>query len=222
MARLKFGILGPLIGKIADLVGYVRLGMPLLRTKPKKTKKKKTRSDGQKAVNARFKLVKSFVSLIGEFIHVGYANDVAKTQRIPENGAVSYILREAVTGEYPNLQIDYSKVLVSRGRLPKPRNPNVELEGNILRFTWEVDPKWGYPLNRDQVMLLAYLPANHSTDYVLSGARRKDGADELEVSIRRQGQPGFKKDDFIETYIAFISDDRKRISDSVYVGRVTI
>lgn len=222
MAKLNFGILGPFIGKIANLVGYVRLGQPLLRSKPKKSKKKSVRSDAQKAVNLRFKLVKSFISDIGEFIHEGYRIDVAKTDRIPENGAASYLLMEAVKGEYPNFEMDYSKVLVSRGKLPKPLNPTVKLEGDTLKFSWDVDPKWGYELNRDQVMVLAYLPANGTADYSLSGARRKDGSEELKVGIRRQDEYDSRKDDFIEVYIAFVSDNRKRISNSVYIGRVVI
>ncbi|WP_316818576.1 DUF6266 family protein [Pedobacter nyackensis] len=222
MARLKYGILGPVLGKIANLVGYLRLGQPILRSKPKKPKKKKVRSDAQKAVNLRFKLVKSFISVIGEFIHEGYRLDVAKSDRIPENGASSYLLNEAVTGDYPNYEIDYSKVLVSRGRLQKPSNPTVKLEGNTLKFYWDVDPNWGYELNRDQVMVLAYLPTNGTADYSLSGARRKEGYEELKVGIVRQDQYDLKKDDFIEVYIAFVSDNRKRISDSVYLGSVAV
>lgn len=222
MAKLNFGILGPAIGTLSNLVTYLRLGQPLVRTKPKKRAKKAKRSDSQKAVNLKFQIVKKFLSVTGEFINVGYRNDVAGTSRIPENGASSYLLSEAFTGEYPNLSIDYAKVLVSRGKLSKPLNAEVKLEGNLLKFTWDADAVTSYPRIRDQVMLLAYLPANETTNYLLSGARRKDGFEELEVAICRQNLSDMKKDEVIETYMAFISDDRKSISDSVYVGSVVI
>lgn len=222
MAKLNYGILGPLIGKIANMVGYVRLGQPSIRINEKKSKKKKRRSDAQKAVNVRFAMAKAFVSDVEEFTNVGYKTDVEGTTRIPENGVTSQMLTAAFVGEYPNIKLDYSKVMVSKGKLPPPVNATVKLEGNILKFTWAVDPACGYPLNRDQVMLLAYKPANRDANYLLSGARRNEGAEELKVSIRPGNQVAFPKDEFIETYIAFISDDRKRISNSVYVGRVSI
>lgn len=222
MARMKFGILGPIIGKLANLVAYLRFGQPIIRSKPKKPTKKKPRSDAQKAVNLKFLMVKRFIASINEFINVGYKFDVDGTTRIPENGATSYLLKEAVIGVYPDLKLDFSKVMVSRGKLPAPTNVVVKLEGNILKFTWDVDSNCSYPLNRDQVMLLAYKPANQAADYLLSGARRIDGAEELEVNLQPTTDINFVKDEYIETYIAFISDDRKRISDSVYVGQVSV
>ncbi|SMD14208.1 DUF6266 family protein [Pedobacter nyackensis] len=219
MARLKNGILGPLIGKIANLVGYVRLGQPVIRMEARKRKKKRVRSDAQKAVNLRFKIVKSFIAVISGFINVGYKLDVAGTTKIPENNAVSYHINEAVTGTYPDLVLDYSKVLISRGKLSGPLNPTVELEGDVLKFKWDVDPKSDWKRKRDQVMLLAYKTATHESDYIVSGARRFEGEDELRVQIARHKN---RKDDFLETYMAFISDDRQSISNSVYVGRVAV
>lgn len=222
MASIKYGILGPIIGKISNLVTYIRYGVPVVRTKPKKKSKKAKRSIAQQAVNLRFLMVKKFVAVIREFINVGYQFDVADTPRIPENGAVSYLLKEAVTGVYPDYEMDFSKVLVSKGKLPVPLNPTVKLDGDTLKFRWTVDPKWSYKLNRDQVMLLAYLPANNTAEYLLSGARRNEGSEELKVSLVPKTNSNANKDEYIETYIAFISDDRKRISDSVYVGRVSV
>jgi hypothetical protein len=219
MARLKSGILGPLVGKIANLVGYIRLGQPVIRMEARKRKKKRARSDGQKAVNLRFKIVKSFIAQISDFINVGYKLDVAGTTKIPENNAVSYHINEAVTGTYPDLVLDYSKVLISRGKLPVPVNPTVELEGDVLKFKWDIDPKPEGKRKRDQVMLLAYKTGTQGSDYIVSGARRLEGADELPVQIARSK---YEKDDFLETYMAFIADDRQSISNSVYVGRVAI
>lgn len=222
MARLKSGILGPVSGKISNIVGYERKGVAVIRTKKKKTRKKAVRSNAQKAVNLRFKMVKYFVSDVNEFINVGYAPDVSGTTRIPENGATSYLLQEAIIGQYPDQKLDYSRVLVSRGKLSAPVNPTVKLEGDTLKFTWEVDPNCDYQLKRDQVMLLAYMPENRNADYLLSGARRNEGTEELKVKIRRKRHGDLPKDKYIETYIAFISDDRKQISDSVYVGRIDV
>lgn len=111
---------------------------------------------------------------------------------------------------------------VSKGTLPPPENPTVEFEGDVLTFKWDVVPNSDYRLNRDQVMMLAYKPANNMAKYVLSGARRTEGTDTMEVHVRKKDWGQFVKDTVIETYIAFISDDRQRISDSVYVGQIVL
>ena len=71
-------------------------------------------------------------------------------------------------------------------------------------------------------MLLAYKPANDEADYLVSGARRNEGTEELKVTLRTKTESNSLKDEFIETYIAFVSDDRNSISDSVYVGRLSV
>lgn len=222
MARLTNGILGPILGKIENLVGYIRLGVPVIRMRPRKPKKKIKRSDGQKAVNLKFRIVKSFISIVSEFVNVGYRLDALGTTKIAENNATSYLLKEAIVGEYPDLALDFSKVRLCKGKLPPPVNATVELEGDFLKFKWDVNPNWNRFLKRDQVMLLAYSPVNEVAEYVLSGARRSEGADVLPVNIVREDSSWVKKDAYLETYMAFISDDRQGISDSIYVGKVMI
>lgn len=221
MARIKSGILGPLVGKLANMVGYVRLGEPVLRMRPKKPIKKKPRSEAQKAVNMRFKVVRSFISAIKGFVNVGFKNAVAGTTRTAQNGAASYNMKEALIGEYPDFTLDYSKVKVCKGNLPCPINPTFELVGNDLIFKWDVDPNWDYELTRDQVMMLAYLPLNNTASSINSGARRDTRKDTLDIRPLK-GLRGESEDRIVETYISFISDDRQSISDSVYVGSVDI
>lgn len=222
MAKLNKGILGPIIGKLANVVGYIRLGAPVLRMAPVTRKKKKTRTEAQQAVNLRFKIVKSFIAKVNTFISVGFKLEVAGTTKIAENAAVSYNIKNAVVGEYPDLALDYAKVMISKGRLPAPSNPRVELQGNFIKFKWDVDADWAYKLKRDQVMMLAYLPANERTYYSLSSARRSVGEDLLEIRTMAVARGSAKRDDVIETYMAFISDDRQSISDSVYAGKITL
>jgi len=128
MAKLNNGILGPLIGKLANVVGYIRLGQPVVRMVPKKLKKKKIRTEAQQAVNLRFKIVKSFISKVKTFVAVGFKLEVAGTTKIAENGAVSYNIKNAVIGEYPDLTLDFAKVMISKGHLPAPLNPIVEMQ----------------------------------------------------------------------------------------------
>ena len=222
MARLLEGIFGPIVGKLANTVGYVRKGQAVIRINARKPKRKKARTPAQQAVNLKFKLVKAFISVINGFTNVGFKLDVEGTTKIAQNNAVSYNIKDAIKGEFPDFELDYSKIIVSKGTLMPPLNPTVELEDNQLRIKWEVNPGLSRERRRDQVMMLAYLPVSKETSYVLSGARRTAGEDVLEIDYRKTDHYSQKKDTSIEVYVAFIADDRQSISDSVYAGRIEL
>lgn len=221
MARLKNGIFGPIIGKLANVVGYVRLGQPVLRSISPSVPKQRT--PAQLAVNERFKVVMAFISPLTRFINVSFRVEVLGTTQIAQNAAVSYNVKNAVKGIFPGFEMDYSKALVSKGVLPTAHRPAVEFSDGLLTFHWEQDPETDRVRDRDQVMMVAFLPANNRAYYSLSGARRIAGTDVLEVHrIEKKDGKTYKKDLYIETYISFISDDRQSISDSVYVGRIDL
>jgi hypothetical protein len=112
----------------------------MIRMSPRKTKKKKPRRDAQKAVNLRFKLVKSFISLTTQFTNVGFRLVALGTTKIAENEAVSYNLKNAVTGTFPDFKLDFTKVLLSRGELPPPEGATVTLQDNLLKFKGQSIP----------------------------------------------------------------------------------
>lgn len=186
MAILKNGILGPVVGKLGNVVGYIRMGQALIRIQPrKKSKRNKHRTPAQKAASEAFAVVSRFVTPINEFINVGFKLDVAGTARVPRNAAMSYNLA-AVTGEYPNQEFDYTKGIVTAGKLMAPENALASLNEynpvemrSSLKFSWDIDPDQGYLRNRDQVMMLAFFPETGVMDFCLSGARRKEGSDIL-------------------------------------------
>ncbi len=229
MARLKNGIFGPLVGRLGNIVGYVRLGKALARMRPvKKKKRDQKRSPAQKAASNAFAVVSSFVTPINEFINVGFKLDIIGTGRIPRNAAMSYN-SVAVTGEYPDQKFDYTKGVVSAGKLLVPTNPRAELhEYNpvtrcaSLKFSWDVNPNWESVRKRDQVMLLVYFPESRDISYTLSGARRVEGSDILPLSVEFRTGRSTVRETYAETYMAFISDNRESISNSVYTGRIIL
>ncbi|TKC09161.1 DUF6266 family protein [Pedobacter frigoris] len=225
MARLKDGIFGMIVGKLGNLISYDRLGENVVRMKTRKPKRKKPRTPAQQAVNIRFSLVKSFVSAGKDFISVGFAADVKGTTRIPENGAVSYNLKHAVIGEFPDFQLDFENVLVSKGKLPTPEYAAVTREGNLLKFTWSTTDHDSYPRNRDQAMMFAYFPGTNdsvNTEFITNGALRSKGQDELDIGYHLEGATYKTKKTSVEVYLAFISDDRKDVSNSLYLGNINL
>jgi hypothetical protein len=229
MARLKNGPFGALIGKLGNLVGYVRLGQSLIRMKPHtKRKRSKKRTPAQKASSEAFTIVSKFVTPINSFVNIGFKLDIKGTAMVARNAAMSYN-SAAVNGEYPNQQFDYTKAVVTAGKLLGPENPQVVLnEYNpvavkcSLKFSWAVNPDWNYIRQRDQVMMLAFFPETGTANWCLSGARRSEGSDVLAIFPDFIDRVNTIKQTYVETYMAFIADDRESISGSIYTGRVNL
>lgn len=230
---MKHGPYGPIVGKIGNTVTYVRLGEVCVRTL---TTKKKNKIFTQKQIAAfdRMRVMMGFVSPINTFVLTSFKLAVKGTNKIAQNAAVSLNISNAVMGEYPNLELDYSKIVVSKGNLLPAQNPVIShtvesttdkraIYTNVfLKFHWDIDATLDYDRESDQVMLLAYLPDNKTAFYKVSGARRSEGEDTLKGCIAIKKRGSVIKDRFIETYIAFISDDRESISDSIYMGRIDL
>jgi len=62
-------------------------------------------------------------------------------------------------------------------------------------------------------MLLAYEPESINATFSIYAGQRAEG--ETDLSIRKRKTPVI-----LETYISFISLNRKTISDSIYTGQV--
>jgi hypothetical protein len=229
MAKLKNGPFGPLVGKLGNLVGYIRLGQSLIRMRPHtKSKRSKKRTPAQKAASESFTIVSRFVTPVNEFINIGFKLDIIGTAMVARNAAMSHN-SAAVTGEYPNQEFDYTKGIVSAGKLLGPENPVVELHEYdpvavkaALKFSWDVDPGWSYTRGRDQVMMMAFYPETGDADFCLSGARRSEGSDILPIGPAFVSRGSIIRQTYVETYMAFIADDRESISMSVYTDRVIL
>ena len=230
---MKHGPYGPIVGKLGNTVGYIRLGEACVRTLTPPNKNK-IYTQNQIAAFDKMRVIMEFVSPINTFVLTSFKLAVKGTNKIAQNAAVSLNIKTAVIGEYPNLKLDYSKITVSKGNLLPAQNPVIShvvepptdkkvIYSNVsLKFQWDIDPTWDYDMKSDQVMLLAYLPDNKTAFYKLSGARRSEGEDTLKGCIAIKNHGNIIKDRFIETYIAFISDDRESISDSIYTGRIDL
>jgi len=220
MARNKWGPLGPFIGKIGPLIGYLRRGTPVIRAQPHKSNK--PRSNAQKASNKAFSLVMKFAPPINDLISYGFHPATKGLGAIPQNAFTGYLRKNAIAGEYPDLYIDCSKVLVSMGDIIPPAYPTVTLNNGKLTFSWDVDPNWPKRNNTDQVLVLAYYTATKRAAYAIGNNWKYEGQAVLELLPAEKDYLGKPLDTVVETYLAFISNNRQRVSDSVYTGQIVL
>jgi hypothetical protein len=204
------GMFGPSRGKVGNLVYYIRNGKPIVR---KIGRIQKEPTEAQLDNWLRMKVANAFCKAVLPFIQYGFMEQIQGKDLSQMNVGVSYNKINAIKGTYPGLSMDYPKVLLSEGPLLQADEVEVAIVPEGLKFDWYVDPQLRWPDNTDQAMLMAFFPDTNETKYKLFGAERSAGSALLELSAPLLTE-------YMETYIAFISADRKQVSTSVYAGAI--
>lgn len=208
MAISKNGIYGAQHGKLGNIVYYTLNGTPVSRTIGQNTKPPTIRQlDSRK----RTGMTSSMLKPIKEFIELGFLDTTPNISTNAYNRAVGDNVNIIIEGSYPDLYINFEKILVSNGDLKPAEEPTVVQVAEGLRFSWLTYPRMAWPESSDQVMMLAYFPQTKEAVYSLFGVGRIVGTDILELS------EAFK-DRYMETYISFISTDRRHVAPSIYTG----
>jgi hypothetical protein len=107
-------------------------------------------------------------------------------------------------------------VFISRGFLPKPMQAIASADSSgAIRFDWINQAiLTGVAQPTDKVVLVAYCPEYNRSVYRKGASRRSAMTDTLSVS-------GFKSK-VVYTWLAFVSEDGRDVSDSMFTGQLTI
>jgi hypothetical protein len=210
MAILHGGPNGGFSGKAGSIVGVMRLGTAIIRSMPKLSRKNKKGTPAQNANRSLFTKMQYFLSPVLDFIRVGFNIEGRSKNMTAHNAAKSYNMLNAFNAEG---DIDFSKVLLSFGRLPGALNATVAKGDDGICFTWENNSTDKWASSNDQVMVLVFDTEKNNAYYLTSGARRNTKMDTLII-------PPSAKTQTLHTWIAFIADNRERVSMSSYLGMV--
>ena len=210
MARLSSGILGPIHGKLGSVVGakwkqtaYVR-SMPVEKDGKKATAK-------QIACREKFKFVHEWLVPFYPYVTVGFRNYAKDKTEI--NSAFSRNYREATMGVYPDLSIDYTKVILSKGHLPRLYAVQLQLaEPDLLRLTWQQNRNDDSSYD-DQVVLLVYCRELKMVDGFIGGRSRADLKCDFRLNPKLIGRS-------LDVYVSVTSLNGKKVADSEYLGRL--
>jgi hypothetical protein len=118
-----------------------------------------------------------------------------------------------VSGSPPNLEIDYSRVLVASGNRFNTERAVAKPVGETILFKWQNDliPK---DYATDKAILVAYCEALNKCIYTTMGPPRTACKAKLEVAAFR-GQA-------VHTWLSFITADGKQVADSIYTGKLIV
>lgn len=209
MGKSGDGLLGKISGKLGNVVIAHWKGIPYIRSKPSGNP---SNTKAQQNQRSKFGMVVKFVGHILPVINAGFKWNIdAMTER---NAAISYLMKNAVKGEKPDLAIDYPRVQVARGGLPSPKEATVKcLETNNLVFEWQQKSDRQTLRAEDRVLALAYCPDVKAGVWSIEDKIRSDEQLKLEI-------PSNMCDKELHTYLAFADAKGDDASDSVYLGRL--
>lgn len=204
MAVSPYGPHGPVIGKIGNLVSYILNGQVVTRTIGHKSNK---HSKDQLANYQSMAVTMNLLSPMLPFINSSFEIEARGTVKNQHNLATSYNKKQALTGEYPNIKVDYSKVVLSYGDLPIAENLKMVKTDTGLQFSWDTEDG----LAHDMVMILVCHPHRAQVTSSINACRRDAGTYFAKLSEEDLDQQ-------LEAYICFKSANGKQISNSVYLG----
>ena len=211
MAKLSQGINGPFSGKVGAVVGYTWKGIPVMRGRPSA----RTKPFTSKELNqqAKFRIMNRFLRPANSLLNVTFAHLAVRMSAF--NKAFSYNIKNAITGVAPNLAIDYTMALISRGDLPNADSPAVTSpSAGLLQFTWNDNSGKGNAKATDKAFVAVYSEELGNWDYRLDIATRSQGKCEM-IMMNFPNKS-------VQTFMGFISADGKDASDSLYTGLANV
>ena len=213
MGTFLKGILGGFSGKVGNVVGACIRGIDYMRSLPRKSTKPPT--EAQLKQRTTFGLVVAFLRPITALINVGYQS--YKGKETPMNAATSYHVEKAVTGVYPNLSIDYPKVVISKGTLLQVASAEIDTTAGTseIEFSWRNNAAVDSPNLTDKATFMVYSDTLNEYIVLTGAAPRSAGTYALAVPPYMVG---------LEVYcwMSFVRADGKQTSDSRYVGKALV
>jgi hypothetical protein len=212
MARYTKGALGAFSGKLGNVVGSSWRHINYLRSLPKPSKKPATQL--QLAQRAKFALAISFLSTIKDILNIGFG-DAKRGRNTGYNEAVSSMLKNSISGTYPDYEIDYPDLELSRGSLSGLIGLTMieDMPMEIL-FTWENLTNRFNAFDDDDLVVVLYNETKKLFS-VYEEAQRKDGS--LNVTL-----PMVFGGDEIVAWVFLVKRDGDTTSDSQYAGSLTL
>ena len=218
MARIIPGTLGPFRGKIGDVEVYKDGDKQRARSARCPTTIPPT--EGKESQQLRFTLVGNFFNKVIKTINMGYRAN-SKVKGI--GAAISDHMNSATIGTFPNFELDYSQLHVTRSdngfhggfqvSLYSHPDSKVTLNWNALTKLREQYPGVAGP--EDLVHVTIFNVTKQRAIEYFSLAERGAKTVTCELPYGMEG-------DVFHAYLYFTSDDGKYVSDSDYAGSFTL
>ncbi len=204
MGRARNGANGSVSGKVGSVVYYSMYGKDYVRSLPDIRKDKP--SPAKLRQRQRLSLVTAFLQPFKNLVRITFAHNTVG--RSPYHTAQSLNMKNAISGdEYPNQNIDFSKVFLSSGSLELPREFSVKRNDNGLLFEWD-DFENG---SSDTLVVVFFDKHTNYAEYQFTGIAKYKKSFLWDVDL---------DDEDVAVWIAFRKLDETDMSNSLYLGEV--
>ncbi|PPL02985.1 DUF6266 family protein [Parapedobacter indicus] len=208
MAVFKNGPNGSFSGKVGSVVGYKWKGLDVIRGLPRKSQK--PRSEARLANEQAMKLIMGALKSLKIFIRTGFRQAAEPLNMTAFNLALSINKKQAIKGEYPNLEIDWTKFMVSRGPLPGLEEATATWTDTGLHICWQDNTGTDQAYGTDNLSILVYVHERDIWIPFLNETTRDAGECSLPAPEKWKGTE-------VEVFLSFISFGSELVSDSTHV-----
>jgi len=211
MGTISKGILGGFSGKVGTVVGANWRGKDVMRSLPKKSSR--TATEDQLIQRQKFGLVTKFLAPVAPLTRAWYGQPAGyKSKR---NLAVSYHIKEAIAGTYPDFTMDFPKVIITKGELAGIDDPTAVPEaGAVIATTWADNSDQANAKPTDILVAVVYNVDKGQFVYQQTAVRSAVGFD--------MALPANWTGDVAHCWLSFASADGKLQANSVYMGTFTL
>ncbi|HVY73880.1 MAG TPA: DUF6266 family protein [Puia sp.] len=210
MAYLPAGILGPVSGRLGNLVFMIRDGKTYARIRSRR--KVAASTEKQAAQQRKFSLMMRFLQPLTPLLKQLPRSSCPRMTTF--NHLFSWNVRQAITGSFPEFRIDYSKVLLSRGILPSAETMAASPAPGKISLMWKDNSGGGMAKSSDRVFVAAYCEALDQWVWSLENTTRSAGLCSLDAAAV-SGHSA-------QVYIGFLAAAGKPVSGSSYIGEVSL
>jgi len=219
LSTIKQGILGGFNGRVGNVIGSTWKGQDVMKIRPASVFNPKT--ERQQQQRAKFGLVGRFNQAHRNLIRIGFR---AYTKNMTAaNAAMSYNLANAITGPFPELSIDYSKVMISMGSLAAVNGVLAISETPAsVTLNWTTGIQNGNGKDSDQVVASFYDSTTAEVVCFAGCASRQEATVALSLPANWSGRTAEVFVFLISLEGNGLSASRETVSNTVYAGQVQI
>ncbi|WP_316811929.1 DUF6266 family protein [Pedobacter heparinus] len=208
MAIIKNGILGGFKGKVGTVIGYHLKGQEIMRGEANERTKPFT--EKELANQQRFGDLQYWLKPLTVFLRVGFQDYAPTFEGFV--AAKSYNSKHALVKDDAGTHIDPALALVSFGDQEQATTASAVSEAeNSITFNWE----GGKCEGDDRAMFLVYDIEGATADFDTAAVKRRMRTGVFKLSEDFSGKA-------VHVYLAFVAEDRKRRSNSQYLGIVNV
>ncbi len=212
MATFEKGILGGFSGKVGNVVGARWRGKNVMRSLPQRGNY--TPTEEQLLQRERFKTVIRFLNPIKSVVSKYYGKK--QGDKSPYNLATSYHMKEALIEVLGGFEIDFAKVLISKGDLRGLERPTLAAAANqVLDLGWVDNSGQGNANPLDQLVAVVFAPATQLYQIFEFVGTREETAVQLTL-------PAFMAGQEVQVWATFVVETGKLAAVSTYLGVVTV